>query len=215
MLAIKFMKRIILIFTLIIISCKPNNDKANQKDRNQTYAMYGIMVGKYSSSSEFIQNEIYSTVNKFDLVENREARIYDSLTVQYYKYLEKVFYQIEEVTTLDLPGDYIGELSNKKHINNLFFMKSDYSNLGIEYLSKREEYKIQILKLVKDSSLAFRISKFLSTDNETVRDGDEISHLDFYFKDLPPISVMAYLKYNQYSILEFENEFIKNQLINN
>ncbi|MEH6763957.1 hypothetical protein [Aequorivita antarctica] len=209
------MKRIILIFTLIIISCKPNNDKANQKDRNQTYAMYGIMVGKYSSSSEFIQNEIYSTVNKFDLVENREARIYDSLTVQYYKYLEKVFYQIEEVTTLDLPGDYIGELSNKKHINNLFFMKSDYSNLGIEYLSKREEYKIQILKLVKDSSLAFRISKFLSTDNETVRDGDEISHLDFYFKDLPPISVMAYLKYNQYSILEFENEFIKNQLINN
>lgn len=215
MLAIKFMKRIILIFTLIIISCKPNNDKANQKDRNQTYAMYGIMVGKYSSSSEFIQNEIYSTVNKFDLVENREARIYDSLTVQYYRYLEKVFSQIEEVTTLDLPGDYIGELSNKKHINNLFFMKSDYSNLGIEYLSKREEYKIQILKLVKDSSLAFRISKFLSTDNVTVRDSDEISHLDFYFKDLPPISVMAYLKYNQYSILEFENEFIKNQLINN
>jgi hypothetical protein len=55
----------------------------------------------------------------------------------------------------------------------------------------------------------------LNNDNETVRDGEEISHLDFYFKDLPPISVMAYLKYNQYSILEFENEFIKNQLINN
>jgi hypothetical protein len=208
------MKRIILIFTLIIISCKPN-DKTDQKDRNQTYAMYGIMVGKYGLSSELLQKEIYATVNKFDLVENTESRIYDSLTVQYYKYLEKVFHQIEEITAVDLPGDYIGELSNKKHVNNLFFIKDNYSNLGMEYLSKREEYKNQILNLVKDNSLAFRISKFLNNDNETVRDGEEISHLDFYFKDLPPISVMAYLKYNQYSILEFENEFIKNQLINN
>jgi hypothetical protein len=208
------MKRIILIFTLIIISCKPN-DKTDQKDRNQTYAMYGIMVGKYGLSSELLQKEIYATVNKFDLVENKESRIYDSLTVQYYKYLEKVFHQIEEITAVDLPGDYIGELSNKKHVNNLFFIKDNYSNLGMEYLSKREEYKNQILNLVKDNSLAFRISKFLNNDNETVRDGEEISHLDFYFKDLPPISVMAYLKYNQYSILEFENEFIKNQLINN
>jgi hypothetical protein len=208
------MKRIILIFTLIIISCKPN-DKTDQKDRNQTYAMYGIMVGKYGLSSELLQKEIYATVNKFDLVENKESRIYDSLTVQYYKYLEKVFHQIEEITAVDLPGDYIGELSNKKHVNNLFFIKDNYSNLGMEYLSKREEYKNQILNLVKDNSLAFRTSKFLNNDNETVRDGEEISHLDFYFKDLPPISVMAYLKYNQYSILEFENEFIKNQLINN
>lgn len=206
------MKRIILIFALIIIGCKPN-DESDQKDRNRIYAMYGIMVGKYSSSSEVIQNEIYSTINKFDLAENKEARIYDSLTVQYYKYLEKVFRQIEDVAIVDLPSDYSGELSNEKHINNLFFEKHNYSNLGVEYLSKRELYKVQILNLVKDKSLAYRISHFLDTDNEPIRDGQEISHLEFFFKNLPPISVMAYLKYNQYSILEFENEFIKNLLI--
>lgn len=204
------MIRIILFLALTISGCN-SKDKTNNKDRNETYAIYGIMVGKYSSSNVLLQNEIYATINKFDIVENKEARIYDSLTVRYYKYLESIFHRIEDAAMFDLPTDYTGELSNEKLINDLFFERDNSSSLGKEYLSKREEYKTQILNLVKNDKISYQISNFFK-DDEEIRSQGKLSHLDFYFKDIPPIGVMAYLKYIQHSILEFENEFVKNKV---
>ena len=206
------MRKLIFVLFIIVTGCD-SKDKVLIENNNSDFAMYGLMVGKYSNSIEIIQQEIYDTVNEFELSENENAKKYDSLTHDYKLYLEKLNDEIIDLTFVDYQSDYNGEMSNSSHINQLFFVDNGYSPFGKEYLQKRENYRSEILKLVKRKDLATRIYQVLGTNNETVRGGNSIEYLDYHFKDMPPISILFYIHYTQYSILELENEFMKNTVL--
>ncbi len=206
------MRKILLILFAFFISC---NSKVEVERNNSDYAMYGLLSERFYYSSEKIQQEIYDTVNEFELSENQNAKKYDSLTHDYKLYLDGLNQKIADIVSIDSQTEYKEELSNRSIINELFFNENGYSKIGDEYLNKKDNYRTEVLKLVQNKNLAIRISQTLKTKKETVRYGKELEHLNFYFRDMPPISIIFYINYTKYSILEFENEFMKDLALKN
>ncbi|WP_161594438.1 hypothetical protein [Flagellimonas alvinocaridis] len=171
------------------------------------------MIEKYANSNEAIEKEIYATFNKFNLQNVKVAERYDSLTIEYKKYLNSVFMKIFERSTSDSKMDYSGDLGNPSIINELFYENKAINSFGNEYLRKQEEYRIEVTKLIKNRYLFQRVNESLRTDSPRDRYGNEIKYLDYFFKDMPPIAVMLHIQYTQNIIIQFENDYFKNLVI--
>ncbi|MCG2419396.1 hypothetical protein K8089_10205 [Aequorivita sp. F47161] len=203
------MKYSSLILLILLIACD-SKEQTELPKVNSDYVLYGLMIEKYSSSTQSIEDEMYSVINKNDLSKLKNAEKYDSLTIEYKLYLESVYQKILEDATTDLEMDYNQDLSNKSITNNMFFSNDIINDYGNEFLTKLEEYRLAILPFVENNQLKYRINLLLTTDDASDRNGYKINYLEYHFRDIPPIAVMFYIKYIQNSIISFENEYFKN-----
>jgi hypothetical protein len=172
--------------------------------------MYGFLNENFVFSSEILKVEIAENLKKDKIISNKSAKLYNNLTTEYLKYLSKIYYELTNNPKIKEDSSYEGELSKIEYSNKLFFIGEKYSKKGTEFISKLEKYRVEILKLIANKNLAKRVNISLNTDFIYNREGKKINYLNYIYKDLPLISVLAHLKNKEKSILEFENEFLKN-----
>ncbi|GGG46679.1 hypothetical protein [Bizionia arctica] len=213
------MKHILFLLSFVILySCKTDS-KAELKagsEESFAYDMYGLLIEEFNANNEIMKEQISDILYNKNLIEDNNAKIYDSLTTQYVAYLDNTYSELINHPKTD-PSYYGGELSKIEYTNNFFFNGEDYSETGTEFISKMDNYRTEILKLVKDQNLKRRINNMLTTTLDSsirTRDGQLIKALDYFYKDMPLISVLTRIKNKERSILEFENDFLKNLLIN-
>ena len=196
------MKKLLILISLIFISCSSNNESYNECE-----VTYKILIkdnAKYNSYlKENIQSEIKIKLNNKIIVK------YDSLTQNYLNYLSEVEAEIVNKTA------------------KIFFENDKYSAKGKEFINKTKEYKTEIEKIVESTNLKKRINLVLNTNdikhtekdiaannennenNEVLVNEIYIKYLDYYFKGFPKYQSLAFLNNKRRSILEIENEFIK------
>ena len=68
--------------------------------------------------------------------------------------------------------------------------------------------------IAKDRSLIERVNMALNTMPFRNHKGNKIKYLNRMYQDMPLISVLAHIKSKEKSILEFENDFLKNIQLN-
>ena len=196
------MKKLLFLFLLVITySCK------QQKESN---IMYGFLNEEFVFSSEILKVEISENLKKDKIINNKSAKLFNSLTTEYLKYLNQIYSELTNNPKIKEDSSYEGELSKKEYSNKLFFIGEEYSEKGTEFVSKLEKYRTEILKLIENKNLVKRVNISLNTDYILNREAKKINYLNYIYKDLPLISVLAHLKNKEKSILEFENEFLKN-----
>ena len=196
------MKKLLFLFLLIIAySCK---------QQNESNIMYGFLNEDFVFSSEILKIEIAKNLKKDKIINNKSAKLFNNLTNEYLKYLNQTYSELTNNPKIKEDPTYEGELSKKEYSNNFFFIGEKYSKKGTEFISKLEKYRTEILKLITNKNLAKRVNITLNTDYVQNREGKKINYLNYIYKDLPLISVLAHLKNKEKSILEFENEFLKN-----
>lgn len=198
------MKKIKLLFLLIIIS--------SCKQENESYAMYGLMIEEFVHSNAMLESQILNNISNDFLINDNSAQLYHSLTTQYLAYLDNVY--LELIRKIESPTNYSGEISNKEFINVFFFKGEKYNEKATEFIIKLDSYRTDILKLIDNENLANRIRAELKTDYIQNREGEKIDYLNYIYKDLPLISVLSHMKYRKKVIIEFENDFLKNRMLN-
>jgi len=196
-------KLTLLLLLVITYSCK---------QENEPYSMYGFLNEEFVYSSEMLKVQIAENLTNEKLINNKSAIAYDSLTSEYLNYLDQTYSELFE--KIEMPVDYNGELSEKKYVNELFFIESKYNEKGTEFISKMKKYRAEILKLIKDKNLAKRVEGTLNTMDIQNREGKKFKYLTYLYQDMPLISVLTHMKSKEKSILEFENDFLKNLQLN-
>ncbi|SFZ95199.1 GldM N-terminal domain-containing protein [Flaviramulus basaltis] len=175
--------------------------------------MYGLLNEQLVEFNEILKAQISENLKKDKLTENESAKLYHTLTKEYLMYLDGIYSQLINNPKIEIPTDYEGEISKKEYSNDFFFNGEKYSENGAKFISKMENYRIEILKLVRDKNLGKRINVTLNSTDITGRNG-KIKYLDYFYKDAPLISVLAHIRQKENSVIEMENDFIKNILIN-
>ncbi|TWO32839.1 hypothetical protein E1J38_008210 [Seonamhaeicola sediminis] len=137
---------------------------------------------------------------------------YDSLTTEYLNYLSRTYYHLLNNSRIVDPSDYEGELTKVEYVNNMFFIKDNYSEKGKEFVAKMNNYRNEILKLIKDENLKYRINGILSSEDILIRNG-KVKYLNYMYKDFPLIGVLTHMRYRENSIIDIEKDFICNLLI--
>lgn len=197
------MRKITFLLLLVIASsCKQETDP---------YSMYALLTEEFVYSSEMLKVQIAESLSNDKLINNESAKVYDSLTSEYITYLDKTYSELITNPKIEKDRSYDGEFSKKEYINDLFFAGEDeYNEKGTEFISKLEKYRTEILKLIKDKNLAKRVNATLNTMYIQNREGKKIKYLNYLYQDMPLISVLTHMKNKEKSILEFENDFLKN-----
>jgi len=198
------MKKITLLFLLIIIS--------SCKQENESYSMYGLMIEEFVHSSRMLKDQIAENISNDSLMNDKSAQLYHNLTTEYLKYLYNTYSEL--INKIEEPTDYNGELSNKELINDFFFNGEKYNEKATEFISKLESYRTEILKLIDNENLEKRVRSELNTDYIQNREAKKFYYLTYMYKDLPLISVLSHMKYREKVIIEFENDFLKNRMLN-
>lgn len=198
------MKKITLLFLMIIIS--------SCKQENESYSMYGLMIEEFVHSSGMLKDQIAENISNDSLINDKSAQLYHSLTTEYLKYLDNTYSKL--INKIKEPTDYNGELSNKELINDFFFYGEKYNEKATEFITKLENYRTEILKLIDNENLANRVRSELNTDYIQNREAKKFEYLNYMYKDLPLISVLCHMKYREKTIIEFENDFLKNRMSN-
>ncbi|MFS4483452.1 hypothetical protein ACKGJY_10570 [Hyunsoonleella sp. 2307UL5-6] len=190
---------------LLIITCSCNKE-------NESYSMYGLLNEEFIHSGEMLKVQIAENLMNDKLINNELARSYDSLTTEYLVYSNAIYSElINKVTD---PGNYDGELSKKEFINEFFFDGEKYNANATEFISRLENYKTEILELITDKNLERRVRLELNTDYVQNRKAKKFDYLNYMYKDLPLISVLSHMKYREKTIIELENDFLKNRMLN-
>ena len=99
-------------------------------------------------------------------------------------------------------------------INDFFFNGEKYNEKATEFITKLESYRTEILKLIDNENLTNRVRSELNTNYIQNREGKKFDYLNYMYKDLPLISVLSHMKYREKVIIEFENDFLKNRMLN-
>jgi len=194
-----------LLLLAILSSCEQKND---------SYSMYGLLNEEFAHSNGMLKAQIAENLKHEKLINDKLTKSYDSLTTRHLRYLSETYMELLNNVGIDQIYDYEGELSKIKYINEYFFDGENYNKNGIQFISKLEKYRAEILILIKDKNLKKRVSSVLNTDFITTRDAEKVNYLNYMYKDFPLISVLTHMKNREKSIIEFENEFIKNRLLN-
>lgn len=198
------MKKILfLVFITILISCK--EDEKN--------IMYGFLQEQFYDSSNILRDQISETVVNKNFTDKIHVKEYDSLTKQYLLYLEGTYSDLTNQLKLKNSNILSNELSKIEYGNDFFFDGEYYSKKGTEYITQMEKYRTEILNLVEDKNLRKRINLILKTSDYINRKGENIKYLDWFYKDMPIIAILTHIRNQERTILEIENDFLKNKLM--
>ena len=204
-------------------SCKQANeindedsktDLLANSDKTDIYAMYGFLHQEFIYSSSLLKEQISELISNEKLTNDQNAQLYHQLTNEYLEYLEYVYSDLINNPKIAKEEFYDGEYSKTDYINEFFFDGEKYNQKASDFISKLEKYRSEILKLINHENLAKRVSGELNTDYVVNRYAEKYDYLNYMYKDIPLISVLSHMKYRVKIILEFENDFLKNQLSN-
>ena len=176
--------------------------------------MYGLLKYEFGYSSEMLKTQITENLSNEKLLNDKSAKLYDSLTTEYLKYLTNTELELVNNPKIEQRLNYDGEFSKKEYINEFFFDGEKYNQKGTEFISKLEKYRTEILELINDKNLKNRVSNILNTYDVMNDEGKKYPYLNYIYKDLPLISVLAYMQNREKTIIEFENDFLKNRMLN-
>lgn len=182
------MKLITLIFlVLITFSCNLKYDEYNEFDD-----MYNILCGDFQEDISYLTESIDKQMEliSLDSVNYNKANQFHKLTVEYNRFLEQIEVGLMEVT------------------QNPFYHNNSITELGKEYLKKKDLYREQILFLITSEELIKLIKYKLRSDTPQNRNGERIEHMDYYFNGITRSGTFAYLKNKRRTILAIENEFL-------
>ena len=182
------------------------------KQENEPYSMYGLLIEEFIQSKEILKTQIAENLSSEKLINDEVAKSFDSLTSEYLNYLETT--HLELTSKVENPKNYDSNLFKKNLVNDFFFDGEEYNQKGTEFISKLETYRADILELISNENLANRTRSILDTRYVQNREGKKIEHLNYFYKDMPLISVLAHMKNREKSILELENDFLKNRMLN-
>ena len=198
------MKNILILVTLIFVSCNSKNESKSESD-----VAYRILIKENNKYSSYLTENIKSKIEEKS--NNSEIVKYDSLTKNYLNYLSNIEAEIANKTT------------------EIFFKDDRYSSKGKEFINKIKTYQSEIEKIVESVNLKKRINLVLNTNDVQQPDkADEIAennetderkadkvyfyYLDYYYKGIPKIQSSAFFSNKKRSILELENEFIETSI---
>ncbi|WP_196892183.1 hypothetical protein [Aureivirga marina] len=208
------MKKLLLVLLAIIVfSCKPEFSSKNEE--NYTFDLTFKLYEETAYFNLRLKEQIQKSLKNKKLVNNKDVETYHQLTTDYIKYLDEVNSElIKNQNIQDFIYKY-EEFLNKENVEILFFNGEKYNSKAEEFVLKLNQYRDKILKLVKDESLKQKIETRLNTSSMLIQNGEQIFYLNYMYKDQPAISVLTHMKLRQFYLLDYENEFLKNQLINN
>ena len=185
----------------MLASCNSKNDTVNISD--VTLRMIQMENNRYNTYlTENIQNNIKEKKNL------TKVKIYDSLTINYLKYITDIQSEIKEKST------------------DILFDGDKYSKKGKEFVNTTKTYKEAIENLTDSQNLKKRINLVLNTNDiplnndptvlsENNETGDikpngqtYVFYLDYYYKGFSAETALAFIDNKKRSILELENEFI-------
>src|SRR5690606_21910098 len=187
------MKNITFIFfAILIISCNSKTESTNETDD-----MYNLLCGEFEEDIYYLSNKLENRLN---------SKIIDSIDLKTFLTYHKLTKEYSEFIT-DIETKYME--SNE----NPFFINNSVSDLGKQYLTKTDLYRKNILELIKKPELNKIVKQKLRTINPKHRNGNNIPHIEYYFKGITKSGTLAFLKNRRRNVLAFENEFLTELLI--
>jgi hypothetical protein len=186
---------------LIAISC--NSKK--ETDNNEFNFIYSVIKKENDKHILYLSENINTIVN--ENAENKNIKVYDSLTQNYLKYISNIENGISQNTS------------------KTFFEGDNYSPKGKEFIKKTKKYKLEIEKLIVCENFKKRFNLILNTNDvhvseikDKIADNNEmgkieinrtyIKYLDYYFRGLSNYQILAFISNKKTKILELENEYL-------
>ena len=194
------MKHFLFTFLIFFISCN-SQDKKNTVNK--------VRLNKLTQSNKELKSQISTLLTTEKLLINKSAKLFDSITTEYSKYLNEVSNTLTSIDAIKEASNYDYELSKEIYTNECFFLKDKYyTSWGYDFLLKMEEHKSKILELVKNKNLTKKIN--LSLNPEKYKINSESNEHKHIYRNSPLIMVLIDLKMKERLILEFEYEFLNN-----
>jgi len=191
----------------VVYSC--NEEKNNEKDNNN-FAGYGLLTEELNTLNFLLKEQIIKELEDGYPEETNSHHIYDSLTTEYIAELDITSETLLNKVNIETPTDYYGDFSNPEYINDYFFDGLKYNSKAVRFIQNTNTYRNELLKLVENKNLASKIEFILQTHDPEMRNGEKIKYLNYYYKDMPLIGVIAYINHKKSSILQLELEYLKN-----
>lgn len=159
--------------------------------------MYNLLCGEFEEDIYYLSNKLENRLNSkiIDSIDLKTILSYHKLTKEYSEFITIIETEFME--------------SNE----NPFFNNDSVSDLGEQYLSKTNLYRKNILDLIKNPELKKIVLQKLGTFNPTHRNGNDIPHIEYYFKGIAKSGTLAFLKNRRRNVLAFENEFLTDLLL--
>jgi len=186
------MNKLILLISVIFISC--NSGNSIEKQYELTYKMQIIENNKFNKILQQSINIKKIELKNSDLLLNIEK--YDSLTKDYLEYLTSIEIEIE------------------KKGSEIFFEGDLYSTKGKEFIAKSKQYNIETKNLISSKNLRKRMVFVFNMNDIETNNRIYTNYLDYYFRGYPKIQSTFFINNIKRRVLEFENEFIDEIIIN-
>jgi len=115
---------------------------------------------------------------------------------------------------------YVAFLSEieEKFINsdkNPLIQNDIVTQKGEEYLGRTKLYSEEIQKLCINKFTKNKVSRTLNTEYILNIEGTKVSHISYYFDDLPIRGIIVYLRQKKYDILTLEKDFLNDLIFQN
>ncbi|MFK7750005.1 MAG: hypothetical protein AB8B65_16545 [Kordia sp.] len=206
-------KKLPILITFILCTLSACNTELS-KDVNGSFGILGtelerntkqltveidLKISEASQSRvEVSENEKVSILNPIlNSVSTIKVNTYHKLTKDYVAYLT----EIEE--------EFI------KSDKNPLFYNGKVTQKGKEYLRQTRSYTEEIEKLWINKLTKNKVSILLSTEGIQSYKGTKVSHISYYFDDLPTRGIIVYLKQKKYNVLALEKDFLNDLILKN
>lgn len=186
------MKYLFCLLPFLLVCCTSKMNIEEQYEET-----YQLKLKENNLLINSLQNNLNDKIsNQFDLLNSKKIQKCDSISKEYFDYLQTVEKEIE--------------------INGfeIFFEGDDYSKKGKTYIEESKKYLTEIERLTESENLIERMNLIFNTKEiEPYNDGMYFYYLDYYFKGFPKIQSIAFINDRRKAILEFENELIDELII--
>lgn len=113
--------------------------------------------------------------------------------------------------------DFLSEIEEEfiSSEKNPLFQNDKITQKGEEYLGRTKLYSKEISKLWIDDFTKNKIRITLHTGDIQNIEGTKISHIAYYFDDLPTKGIIVYLRQKRYDVLMLEKDFLNDLIFQN
>ena len=176
---------------MTFISCTSEMSKSEKHE-----VAANLHIQNNEEYNQLLLNSIRSKIRKSDIKDFKKVKIYDSLSRGYFDYLNNIEHEIKE------------------NGNKIFFSGENYSRIGEDFIEKTRNYKSEIEVLLISSDFTRRFNEIFDVADVKTKEGIYIKYLDYHFKGYPNIWSEIHINEMKRKVLELENEFINDMIIN-
>ncbi len=198
---------------LFFISCK--NDTLSIEEFEITSFTNMQLIVRFDIHNEILNKELDNKIS--GLIDSTKEKMFHNLTKEHYSYLESIIDTLINMSKVDdiLDSKNYKQLSSVKFSNELFFTSDGYTKYGETFITKTNHFKKSILQLTNEEEGELKTKIYqLIVNSVTNYNGDEI-FLEYFFKDIPLIGIITYLKSIQNSALLIEIDYLNSKTSGN